>query len=48
MSPAIVRDTPLDLWAFACYVLSVFGCAIIYTMIAIIIGLLLFEDRDLA
>ena len=48
MSPAIVRDTPLDLWAFASYVLSVFGCAMIYTMIAIIIGLLLFEDRDLA
>ncbi len=48
MSPAIVRDTPLDLWAFASYVLSVFGCAIIYTMIALIIGLLLFEDRDLA
>jgi ABC-type transport system involved in multi-copper enzyme maturation permease subunit len=48
MSSAIVRDTPLDLWAFASYVLSVFGYSIIYTFIALLIGLLLFEDRDLA
>ncbi len=48
MSPAIVRDTPLDMWSFASYVLAVFGYALIYTLIALIVGLLLFEDRDLA
>jgi hypothetical protein len=48
MGPAIIRETPLDLWAFIWYVLSVFGYAIIYTTIALIVGLLLFEDRDLA
>lgn len=48
MSPAIVRDTPLDLWAFGGYVVSVFGYSILYTGIALIVGLLLFEDRDLA
>lgn len=48
MSPAIVRDTPLDLWAFSSYVISVFGYASLYTTIALLVGLLLFEDRDLA
>ncbi|QEL15724.1 ABC transporter permease [Limnoglobus roseus] len=48
MSPAIVRDTPLPLGAFALYVVSVIGYSILYTVIAMLIGLLLFEDRDLA
>ncbi len=48
MSPAIVRDTPLPLGAFTLYVLSVFGYSMLYTLIALLIGLLLFEDRDLA
>jgi ABC-type transport system involved in multi-copper enzyme maturation permease subunit len=48
MGPAIIRDTTLDLWAFIIYVLTVFGYAVIYTVIVLIIGLLLFEDRDLA
>lgn len=48
MSPAIVRDTPLPLGAFALYVVAVFGYSILYTLIAMLIGLLLFEDRDLA
>ena len=48
MSPAIVRDTPLDLWAFAGYVGTVTGYSILYTTIALLVGLLLFEDRDLA
>jgi hypothetical protein len=48
MGPAIIRDTPLDLWAFAGYVVTVFGYALIYTAIALVVGLLLFEDRDLA
>jgi hypothetical protein len=48
MGPAIIRESPLDLWSFAGYVLTVFGYAIIYTGIALVVGLLLFEDRDLA
>ncbi len=48
MSPAIIRDTPLALWSFAGYVLTVFGYSVIYTLIALLVGLLMFEDRDLA
>jgi ABC-type transport system involved in multi-copper enzyme maturation permease subunit len=48
MGPAIIRESPLDLWSFAGYVLTVFGYSIIYTAIALLVGLLLFEDRDLA
>ena len=48
MGPAIVRDTPLNLWSFAGYVGTVGGYSVLYTTIALLIGLLLFEDRDLA
>jgi hypothetical protein len=48
MGPAIIRESPLDLWQFAGYVATVFGYAVLYTAIALIVGLLLFEDRDLA
>lgn len=48
MGPAIIREAPLDLWKFGTYVLIVLGYSIIYTGIALIVGLLLFEDRDLA
>jgi len=48
MGPAIIRETPLDLWQFGGYVLTVLGYSVIYTAIALIVGLLLFEDRDLA
>jgi hypothetical protein len=48
MGPAIIRESPLDLWQFAGYVATVFGYAILYTAIALLVGLLLFEDRDLA
>jgi hypothetical protein len=48
MGPAIIRESPLDLWAFGSYVLTVFGYSIIYTGIVLLVGLLLFEDRDLA
>ena len=48
MGPAIVRDTPLDLWSFIGYVGTVTGYTVRYTTIALLIGLLLFEDRDLA
>jgi hypothetical protein len=48
MGPAIIREAPLDMWSFGGYVLTVFGYAILYTSIALLVGLLLFEDRDLA
>ncbi|MDB5306025.1 MAG: transporter permease [Gemmataceae bacterium] len=48
MGPAIIRESPLDLWQFGWYVLTVFGYAVLYTAIALLVGLLLFEDRDLA
>jgi hypothetical protein len=48
MGPAIIREAPLDVWQFGTYVLTVFGYSILYTAIALLVGLLLFEDRDLA
>ncbi len=48
MGPAIVRDSPLEFGPFTLYVLTVFGYSILYTSIALLVGLLLFEDRDLA
>jgi len=48
MSRAIIRESPLPLWEFAGYVVTVFGYSLIYTNIALLIGLVLFEDRDLA
>jgi ABC-type transport system involved in multi-copper enzyme maturation permease subunit len=48
MGPAIIREAPLDWGQFAIYVLTVFGYSCLYTAIALIVGLLLFEDRDLA
>ena len=48
MGPAIIRETPLDLWQFGTYVVTVLGYSLIYTSIALLVGLLLFEDRDLA
>jgi ABC-type transport system involved in multi-copper enzyme maturation permease subunit len=48
LGPAIIRDTPLDLLPFALYSLTVFGYSLIYTAIVLVVGLLLFEDRDLS
>ena len=48
MGPAIIRESPLSLWQFAGYVLTVFGYSLLYTAIALLVGLFLFEDRDLA
>lgn len=48
MGPAVIRDSPLQLAAFALYVATVFGYSLIYTTIALLVGLILFEDRDLA
>lgn len=48
MGRAIIRESPLPLWQFGRYVVTVFGYSLIYTTIALLVGLLLFEDRDLA
>jgi hypothetical protein len=48
MGRAIIRESPLPLWEFGTYVLTVFGYSLIYTTIALLVGLLLFEERDLA
>jgi hypothetical protein len=48
MGPAVVRDAPLPPGDFAVYVASVTGYSLLYTAIALLFGLILFEDRDLA
>jgi hypothetical protein len=48
MGPAIIRDIPLEFGDFAVYVATVLGYATLYSAIAMIAGLFLFEDRDLA
>jgi ABC-type transport system involved in multi-copper enzyme maturation permease subunit len=48
MGPAIIRDSPLEFWPFVRYVASVQVYAVLYTAIALLFGLILFEDRDLA
>jgi hypothetical protein len=47
-SQVFLRETPLDAAAFARYVGSVFGYYGIYAAIVLLVGLILFEDRDLA
>jgi ABC-type transport system involved in multi-copper enzyme maturation permease subunit len=48
MGPAIIRDTPLSTISFLGFVGTVLLYALLYTAIAILAGLVLFEDRDLA
>jgi ABC-2 family transporter protein len=48
MGPAIIRDTPLSVTAFAQYVCSVTAYSVVYAIVALLFGLILFEDRDLA
>ena len=48
MNTAIIRETPLNLADFSIYVFTVMGYSLLYTTIAILVGLILFEDRDLA
>jgi ABC-type transport system involved in multi-copper enzyme maturation permease subunit len=48
VSSAIVRDVPLDPNRYAEYTLYVAIYAAIYTTIALLAGLILFEDRDVA
>jgi ABC-type transport system involved in multi-copper enzyme maturation permease subunit len=48
VSSAIIRDVPLDPERYAMYTLNVALYACTYTAIAILAGLILFEDRDVA
>ncbi len=45
---AVVRDVPLPPVPYALYTLNVALYAVTYTVIALLFGLSLFEDRDLA
>lgn len=48
MSGAVVRDTPLPMGEFAAYTANVAIYAVTYSVIALLFGLILFEDKDLA
>jgi ABC-type Na+ efflux pump permease subunit len=48
LGPVIARDVPPPPLAFAAYVGSVTLYAVLYSAIALLFGLILFEDRDLA
>jgi ABC-type transport system involved in multi-copper enzyme maturation permease subunit len=48
VSRAIIRDAPLPPLRFSLYTLRVSVYAVMYTTIALLFGLILFEDRDLA
>lgn len=48
MGPAVVRYSPLPTYDFGVYTLYVTVYALMYTAIALLFGLILFEDRDLA
>jgi ABC-type transport system involved in multi-copper enzyme maturation permease subunit len=48
LGPSIVRDQPLPLGPYLLHVGYVAGYSALYTAIALLLGLILFEDRDLA
>lgn len=48
VGPALARNTLPDPQDFAFYIATAGGYALLYTAIALLVGLLLFEDRDLA
>jgi ABC-type transport system involved in multi-copper enzyme maturation permease subunit len=48
LGPAIVRDRALPIGEYALYVGGVLVNSLMYTAIALLLGLILFEDRDLA
>lgn len=48
LGPVIVRDTPPPTGDFSIYIGMVSLYAALYTTIALLVGLILFEDRDLA
>jgi hypothetical protein len=48
LGPVIARDQPLPAFPYAVYLGSVVVYALMYTGIGLLLGLILFEDRDLA
>jgi hypothetical protein len=48
IGPAIMRDQPLPLGAYTVHVALIAGYACLYSAVALLLGLILFEDRDLA
>jgi hypothetical protein len=46
--PVVVRDVALDPRGFSIYLASIVAYAVLYSIIALLFGLILFEDRDLA
>jgi ABC-type transport system involved in multi-copper enzyme maturation permease subunit len=46
--PVVIRDVALDARAFLFYLGSIVAYAVLYSIIALLFGLILFEDRDLA
>ncbi len=48
VSSAIIREAPLDPERYSIYAFNVVLYAILYTAIALLAGLILFEDRDVA
>jgi len=48
VSPAVTRDVALPVAAYSLYTLNVVGYAVTYSAAALVFGLILFEDRDLA
>lgn len=48
IGPAVVRDNPLPPMDYAVYALHVTLYGLTFTVIALLLGLILFEDRDLA
>jgi hypothetical protein len=48
LNPALLSDTPPDPGLFTRYVASVTFYGVVYTVIVLLFGLILFEDRDLA
>lgn len=48
IGPAIIRDRPLPLGPYLVHVGLTTGYSIFYTAIALLLGLILFEDRDVA
>jgi ABC-type transport system involved in multi-copper enzyme maturation permease subunit len=48
LGTAVTRDSPLDVVPFLTYVGSVVLYGVLYTLIVLVFGLILFEDRDLA
>jgi len=48
VSTAIIREAPLDSTQYTIYTLNVALYALIYTAIAMLVGLILFEDKDVA